>query len=146
MSVLALGLNHTTAPLDLRGRLAFTPEQMAPALHALRGRMRSVPEAALVSTCNRTELYASVSRFHGALDDATNALADLAGLPVVDLQARCAVYFDEGAVAHTFAVAAGLDSVVIGESQILGQVKNALTMCQNHGTVGTVLKDRKSVV
>ena len=88
----------------------------------------------MLSTCNRTELYASVSRFHGALDDATNALADLAGLPVGELQGRCAVYFDEGAVAHTFAVAAGLDSVVIGESQILGQVKNALTMCQNHGT------------
>ena len=68
-----------------------------------------------------------------------DALADLAGSGHHDLQSRCAVYFDEGAVAHTFAVAAGLDSVVIGESQILGQVKNALTAAQANGTVGTAL-------
>ena len=81
-----------------------------------------IDEAVVLSTCNRTELYASVSRFHGALDDAIKALADLGRLAVADLQAAGAVFFDEGAVAHTFAVAAGLDSVVVGESQILGQV------------------------
>jgi glutamyl-tRNA reductase len=93
----------------------------------------------VLSTCNRTELYTSVSRFHGALDDITQSLADVAGLAVSHLQEICAVYFDEGAVAHTFTVAAGLDSVVLGESQVLGQMRAALTLCQAHGSVGTVL-------
>ena len=138
MSILVVSVSHKSTSVAHLGQLALD----AGAATKLADQLVSsehIDEAVVLSTCNRTELYASVSRFHGALDDATNALADLAGLPVVDLQARCAVYFDEGAVAHTFAVAAGLDSVVIGESQILGQVKNALTMCQNHGTVGTVL-------
>ena len=93
----------------------------------------------MLSTCNRTEMYASVSRFHGGLDDVTAALAGLSGAGVAELRQMCAVYFDEGAVAHTFAVASGLDSMVVGENQILGQVKAALTACQTHGTVGTVL-------
>jgi len=138
MSILVVSVSHKSTSVAHVGQLVLD----AGAATKLADQLVSsehIDEAVVLSTCNRTELYASVSRFHGALDDATNALADLAGIPVVDLQARCAVYFDEGAVAHTFAVAAGLDSVVIGESQILGQVKNALTMCQNHGTVGTVL-------
>jgi len=98
-----------------------------------------IDEAVVLSTCNRTELYASVSRFHGALDDATQALADIAGLRPGELRSLCAVFFDEGAVAHTFSVASGLDSLVVGESQILGQVKAALTLSQAHETVGTVL-------
>ena len=96
-------------------------------------------EAVVLSTCNRTEMYVSVSRFHGGLDDVTSALADLSGVEVAELRQMCAVYFDEGAVAHAFAVAAGLESMVVGENQILGQVKAALTACQTHGTVGTVL-------
>jgi len=98
-----------------------------------------IDEAVILSTCNRTEIYTSVDRFHGAVDDITDALADFAGLTAPDLRQACSVYFDEGAVAHTFAVAAGLDSLVLGENQILGQVKSALTLCQTHGTVGTVL-------
>ena len=82
----------------------------------------------MLSTCNRTELYTSVARFHGALDDATQVLADVAGLRGSELRSLCAVFFDEGAVAHAFSVASGLDSLVIGESQILGQVKGALTL------------------
>jgi glutamyl-tRNA reductase len=98
-----------------------------------------VEEAVVVSTCNRTELYAVVSRFHGGLDDLTTTLSDFTGSHVADLQQMCSVYFDEGAVAHTFAVASGLDSMVVGESQILGQVKAALTHAQAQGTVGTLL-------
>jgi glutamyl-tRNA reductase len=92
-----------------------------------------------LSTCNRTEVFASVSRFHGALDDATGALADVAGLRPGELRSLCAVFFDEGAVAHTFSVASGLDSLVVGESQVLGQVKSALTLGQTHETVGAIL-------
>jgi len=138
MSILVVSVSHKSTSVAHLAQLALA----AGATTKLADQLLSsehIDEAVVLSTCNRTELYASVSRFHGALDDATNALADLAGLPVGELHGRCAVFFDEGAVAHTFAVAAGLDSVVIGESQILGQVKSALTMCQNHGTVGTVL-------
>jgi glutamyl-tRNA reductase len=98
-----------------------------------------VDEVAVLSTCNRTELYVAVSRFHGGLDDAASTLARFAGLSVAELQARCSVYFDEGAVAHTFSVVSGLDSMVVGENQILGQVKSALAQSQLHGTVGTDL-------
>jgi glutamyl-tRNA reductase len=138
MSILVVSVSHKSTSVAHLAQLALA----AGATTKLADQLLSsehIDEAVVLSTCNRTELYVSVSRFHGALDDATNALADLAGLPVGELHGRCAVFFDEGAVAHTFAVASGLDSVVIGESQILGQVKNALTMCQNHGTVGTVL-------
>lgn len=98
-----------------------------------------IDETVVLSTCNRTEVYAAVSRFHGSVEEVTASLADVAGLAPEDLRARCAVYFDEGAVAHTFTVAAGLDSMVAGESQILGQVKAALTTAQDAGTVGTAL-------
>ena len=138
MSVLVVSVSHKSTSVAHLADLAL---DAATALKLADELLTSdhIDEAVVLATCNRTEIYASVSRFHGALDDATAALADLGGLSVAELQDRCAVYFDEGAVAHTFAVAAGLDSVVIGESQVLGQVKSALTAAQSAGTVGTVL-------
>src|SRR5918997_2280848 len=138
MSVLVVSVSHKSTSVAHLADLAL---DAATALKLADQLLTSdhIDEAVVLATCNRTEIYASVSRFHGALDDATAALADLGGLSVADLQDRCAVYFDEGAVAHTFAVAAGLDSVVVGESQILGQVKGALTLAQDQGTVGTAL-------
>ena len=138
MSILVVSVSHRSTSVAHLADLALDPAGSTKLADQLVA-SEHIEEAVVLSTCNRTELYASVSRFHGALDDATSALADMAGLPIPELQARCAVFFDEGAVAHTFAVASGLDSLVVGESQILGQVKHALTMCQNHGTVGTVL-------
>jgi len=138
MSVLVVSVSHKSTSVAQLADLALD----APAAAKLADQLLNsehIDEAVVLATCNRTEVYASVSRFHGALDDATQALADLGGLSVAAVQSRCAVYFDEGAVAHTFTVAAGLDSVVIGESQILGQVKNALTAAQSAGTVGTGL-------
>ena len=138
MSILVVSVSHRSTSVAHLAELALDSAASAKLADQLVA-SEHIDEAVVLSTCNRTELYASVSRFHGALDDATNALADMAGLPMPELQSRCAVFFDEGAVAHTFAVASGLDSLVVGESQILGQVKHALTTCQNHGTVGTVL-------
>ena len=138
MSILAVSVSHKTTSVDVLARVAMdqaTATKLAQTL--LAG--DHVDEAVVLSTCNRTEMYASVSRFHGGLDDVTQALAALSGVEVAELRQMCAVYFDEGAVAHTFSVAAGLDSMVVGENQILGQVKAALTSCQTHGTVGTVL-------
>ena len=138
MSILAVSVSHKTTGMDVLSRVAMDPPTAAKLAQAMTA-SDHVDEAVVLSTCNRTEMYASVSRFHGGLDDVTGALADLSGVGVAELRQMCAVYFDEGAVAHTFAVASGLDSMVVGENQVLGQVKSALTAGQAHGTVGTVL-------
>jgi glutamyl-tRNA reductase len=138
MSILALSVSHKTAPVDVLARLALDTPTSTKLVDALLA-SEHIDEAVVLSTCNRTEIYAAVLRFHGALDDISTTLADFAGMTLEDLQDVCAVYFDEGAVAHTFSVASGLDSVVVGESQVLGQVKAALTHCQAVGSVGTVL-------
>src|SRR5919107_2489967 len=138
MSILVVSVSHRSTSVGMLSRLAMDAASTAKLAEQLVA-SDHIDEAVVLSTCNRTELYASVSRFHGGLDDAVAALADLAGLTVEELRTLCAVFFDEGAVAHTFAVAAGLDSVVVGESQILGQVRAALSLCQAQGTVGTVL-------
>ncbi len=142
MSVFALGLNHTTAPLDLRGRLAFSPEQMAPALHGLRDRLaRMVPEAALVSTCNRTELYVAAPADTGEtlVRPAVDWLAEQGGISGGQLLSHSYVMEDRAAARHAFRVAAGLDSMVLGEPQILGQMKQAVRLADEAGTLGTTL-------
>ena len=138
MSILVVGISHKTTSVDVLAKVAMDPATAAKLAEALV-LSEYVDEAVVLSTCNRTELYTSVTRFHGALNDVTEALADLTGLAVADLRQMCAVYFDEGAVAHTFGVVSGLDSMVVGENQILGQAKAALSQCQDHGTVGTAL-------
>ncbi|MFN8893271.1 MAG: glutamyl-tRNA reductase [Betaproteobacteria bacterium] len=143
MSVIALGLNHTTAPLDLRGRLAFAPEQTAPALQALRQQLqRAVPEAALVSTCNRTELYVASATPAGAEElvrPAVEWLATQGGIAPNQLQSHSYVMEDRAAARHAFRVASGLDSMVLGEPQILGQMKQAVRLADEAGTLGTTL-------
>ena len=120
MSLFVLGINHQTAPVSLRERVAFSADAVPAALDALRA-LPEVHEAALLSTCNRTELYA-------VADDDGQALADwLATHPdeVGDLHAYLYRHRDADAVRHLFRVATGLDSLVLGEPQILGQVKEA---------------------
>jgi glutamyl-tRNA reductase len=143
MSVFALGLNHTTAPLDLRGRLAFAPDQLSPVLKALRERLQgSAPEAALVSTCNRTELYVAADAAAAAQELARPAMDFLAGhAGVAPGQLQHHTYLREGreAARHAFRVASGLDSMVLGEPQILGQMKQAVREADAAGTLGTTL-------
>jgi len=142
VSVFALGLNHTTAPLDVRGKLAFSPEQMAPALHGLRERLaRVVPEAALVSTCNRTELYvaAPAEKAEALVRPAIDWLAEQGGISGQQLLSHSYVMEDRLAARHAFRVAAGLDSMVLGEPQILGQMKQAVRLADEAGTLGTTL-------
>jgi len=138
VSILVVSVSHKSTSVSDLAQLALDASASAKLAEQLIG-SEHIDEAVVLSTCNRTELYASVSRFHGALDDATQALAEIAGLRPGELRSLCAVFFDEGAVAHTFSVASGLDSLVVGESQILGQVKAALTLSQAHETVGAVL-------
>ncbi len=147
VNVITLGLNHTTAPLDLRGRLAFAPEQMGPALLGLRQRLAGVqyasPEAALVSTCNRTELYVatpgSQAQAHELLRPAMDWLAEAGGIHSSVLQSHSYVKEDRAAARHAFRVASGLDSMVLGEPQILGQMKQAVRLADEAGTLGTTL-------
>lgn len=138
MSILALSVSHRTTSVARLASLAMDGPTAAKLAQTLVSG-EHIDEAVVLSTCNRTELYTSVSRFHGGLDEAMQALADLAGEPVAELRTMCGVFFDEGAVAHAFSVASGLDSVVVGESQILGQVRAALALSQAEGTVGSVL-------
>jgi glutamyl-tRNA reductase len=142
VAVLALGLNHTTAPIDLRGRLAFGPDRLVPALHGLRERLqRAVPEAALVSTCNRTELYvaAPAHAVNELVRPAVDWLAEQGGVSGPHLQAHTYVMEDHAAARHAFRVASGLDSMVLGEPQILGQMKQAVRQADEAGTLGSTL-------
>src|SRR5215204_7541448 len=105
MSILALSVSHKTAPVEVLARFALDPPTSTKLVDALLA-SEHIDEAIVLSTCNRTEIYAAVSRFHGALDDVAATLADFACMSVADLHNLCAVYFDEGAVAHTFSVVA----------------------------------------
>jgi len=143
MSVVALGLNHTTAPLDLRGRFAFALDQIPLALHSLRGRVQPAgkPEAALLSTCNRTELYlaAGPGQHEALVRPAIEWLAAQGHVPPGELSQHTYVLEDRQAARHAFRVASGLDSMVLGEPQILGQMKQAVREADAAGTLGSTL-------
>src|SRR5512146_1706468 len=144
MSVLALGLNHSTAPVDLRGRFAFPIDQLAPALQGFRERVRrgtNPPEAALLSTCNRTELYcaAEPGRTRELMQPALEWLAGVGGVADQQLLSHAYVMEDAQVARHAFRVASGLDSMVLGEPQILGQMKQAVREANQAGTLGRTL-------
>jgi len=142
MSVLALGLNHTTAPVGLRERFAFAPEQLTPALRGLREALaRLAPEAALLSTCNRTELYVAADprNLQSMVRPAVDWLAGTGGVSGEQLLAHTYVLEQRDAARHAFRVASGLDSMVLGEPQILGQMKQAVREADAAGTLGTTL-------
>ncbi|MET0382355.1 MAG: glutamyl-tRNA reductase [Burkholderiaceae bacterium] len=149
MSVFALGLNHQTAPIDLRGRFAYSLEQLAPALTALAGKLAgaggpqagAAPEIALLSTCNRTELYvaAAPDHPHPLVRPAADWLAAQGGVSSAQLLDHSYVRENREAARHVFRVAAGLDSMVLGEPQILGQMKQAVREADLAGTLGTTL-------
>jgi glutamyl-tRNA reductase len=130
MTLWVLGLNHQTAPVDLRERLAFDPASLPAALNSVRGLPR-VSEAALLSTCNRTELY--------AIAEDGDALANWLATHADGLDGYLYRHADADAVRHLFRVATGLDSMVLGEPQILGQVKDAWAMAREHGALGSRL-------
>jgi glutamyl-tRNA reductase len=136
--VLVVGANFRSAPLELLERLAVDPEQRPKALARLLD-AEYLHEGVIVSTCNRVEVYTAVSRFHGGAGDARRFLADLHGAGVEEFADYLYEYYDERAVRHLFAVAAGIDSMVVGEAQILGQVREAFQAAQAEGTVGPVL-------
>ena len=140
MSVVVVGLSHRTAPVSLLERASVPSEELAKTLDELH-RTETISEVLLLSTCNRIEVYADVARFHSAVAEISAVLARQAGLPVGDLAEHLYVHFAEAAAEHMFSVASGLDSMVVGESQILGQLRAAYASGTEAGSVGSVLHD-----
>ncbi len=138
MSILSFGINHRRAPLSVLERAALDEASLA-AIIAAASASPDVREHVVVSTCNRTEIYAEVSAFHGAVADLTDALTSATGITTEDLKRHLDLNFGDAAVAHVFNVAAGLDSMAVGESQILGQLRDALARAQEGGHVGSHL-------
>ncbi len=149
MQILTLGINHHTAPIQVREQVAFAPEMIQPALHHLKDHLASVsetqlPEATILSTCNRTELYCAAndesSHEQSALKRTTiEWLAKSRGIDSEELLPHVYVLPQSLAVRHAFRVACGLDSTVAGETQILGQLKDAVRSADEAGSLGTYL-------
>ena len=148
MQLLAVGLNHTTAPVSLREKVAFPADQIGEAVASARAWFGQSPtsgfshEAAILSTCNRTELYAvstGPTGVDGAIDATAHFLADYHKLPYADLRPYLYTLPQDNAVRHAFRVASGLDSMVLGEPQILGQMKDAVRQADAAGGLGTYL-------
>ncbi len=137
MSVWALGLNHNTAPLDLRGRFAFSMDQMEPTLNGLRQSLARQLEATILSTCNRTEIYCAGDQLE--VDSTLEWLAHSGGVSPALLRPHVYTLEGDEAARHAFRVASGLDSMVLGEPQILGQMKDAVRAAEEAGAMGSTL-------
>ncbi|GAB3705868.1 glutamyl-tRNA reductase [Nocardiopsis oceani] len=140
MSVLAVGLSHRSSPVALLERVALNGETRASAVGEMVG-SDAVNEVMVVSTCNRTEIYADVDAYHGGVAAVTELLSWHTGVSLSELSEFLYVHFDDNAVRHLYSVTCGLDSMVVGEGQILGQVRDALKEGQETGSVGRVLND-----
>ncbi|MEV1292449.1 glutamyl-tRNA reductase [Pseudonocardia sp. NPDC049635] len=140
MSVLVVGLSHRSAPVEVLERLAVAPDDVPKLLEEMLDRTH-VEEAVLLSTCNRIEVCAVVDAFHGGLGDVTDVLGAYAGFPLGELSDHLFVHYAGSAVQHLFQLAAGLDSMVVGESQILGQLRGAYATADQSGSVGKVLHE-----
>ena len=135
MSVIVVGLNHRTVPLEVLERMTVSDARLPKALADLRGR-DNVDEAVVLSTCMRTEIYVVAERFHGAMADVRDFLADLSFTHPEEFSDHLYFFYEESAAAHLFQVASGLDSAVLGESEVLGQVRNAWERSASEGASG----------
>ncbi len=141
MSVLVVGVSHKTAPVSVLERLTLDAAGIDKLVQEV-SHAEHVLEATVLATCNRVEIYTEVDRFHGSVESVSRLLCDLAdrdgGTPE-DVVPHLYVHYDDGAVSHLFGVASGLDSMVVGEGQILGQAREALRVGQESGTIGPAL-------
>lgn len=138
MSLLVVGVSHRSAPLDIVERASVPRERRSGLLRGVQA-AAPVSEALLLSTCNRVEVYAEVNRFHAGVTEIGRLLAEHVGIELTELADHLYVHYDEPAVAHLFTVAAGLDSMVVGETQVLGQLRAAYGLAQSEATVGSRL-------
>ncbi|MCT2592058.1 glutamyl-tRNA reductase [Streptomyces sp. N2-109] len=140
MSLLVVGLSHRSAPVSVLERAALESGLRGKLLQDTVG-AESATEAAVLSTCNRIELYADVDKFHAGVADLSTLLAQHSGVSLDELTPYLYVHYEDRAVHHLFSVACGLDSMVVGEGQILGQIKDALAVAQEQHTAGRLLND-----
>ncbi|WP_432001331.1 glutamyl-tRNA reductase [Streptomyces sioyaensis] len=140
MSLLVVGLSHRSAPVSVLERAALAPESRGKLLQDAVS-AEPVTESAVLSTCNRIEAYADVDKFHGGVAELSNLLARHSGAGLEELTPYLYVHYEDRAVHHLFSVACGLDSMVVGEGQILGQIKDALAVAQELHTAGRLLND-----
>ena len=138
MSVVVIGLSHRSAPLALLEAAALDPVGAA-ALATVVCRGGNVSEALVLATCNRVEIYAVAETFHGAVTDISDALVAAAGVPLAVLREHLYVHYEDRAIAHLFSLACGMDSMAVGEGQILGQLRMALRAAQKREQVGGTL-------
>ena len=138
MSVLVVGISHNSAPVSLLERVALD-EDGVQKLTADAATCEHVTEATVIATCNRVEIYTEVDRFHGSVETLSRLLVDRAGESTEAMLPHLYVHYDDGAISHLFQVAAGMDSMAVGEGQILGQTREALRRGQELGTVGPAL-------
>jgi glutamyl-tRNA reductase len=135
VSVVVVGLNHHAAPLAILERMTVPAAGIEKALLSLHA-ANDIDEVVVLSTCNRTEVYAICETFHGAVDAIHRFFADLSGLEIDQFGEYLQTSFEHGPVKHLFGVASGLDSAVVGETEILGQVRRAWDMARDAGTCG----------
>ena len=140
MSVLVVGLSHKSAPVETLERAAVSGDTLGKLLRDI-AHLPDTAETFVISTCNRVEVYAEVGRFHGGVNGICELLARHSGIPAGELTASLYVHYEDRAVQHLLAVASGLDSMVVGEDQILGQVRAALKAASDYGTLGRSLRD-----
>ena len=138
MSVLVVGISHNSAPVHLLERVALDRDGVVK-LVGDAALCEHVAEAAVLATCNRVEVYCEVDRFHGSVEEISRLLVERAGRATEAMLPHLYVHYDDGAVAHLFQVAAGLDSMAVGEAQVLGQTREALRVAQELGTAGPAL-------
>jgi len=140
VNLLSVGASYRTADIGTLERLTIA-EEAVPGLLAKLVSQPYVGEAVVLSSCNRVEIYAAVSGFHGGLGDVCNVLSEASGIPATELAGHLYVHYDEAAVQHSFRVSAGLDSMVVGESQILGQLRDAYHAATEADTAGRLLHE-----
>jgi glutamyl-tRNA reductase len=140
MSVLVVGLSHRSAPVAVLERVAVGGDELGKLLRDVF-QAEHVAGAFVVSTCNRVEVYAEVAKFHAGVSAICELLARHSGVPTSELTQHLYVHYEDRAVHHLLSMACGLESMVVGESQILGQVRQALALARKHGTLGRVLDD-----
>jgi glutamyl-tRNA reductase len=140
MHIVAVGLNYKTTPVELRECFAMEEERLPEALKMMK-QSCSILEGVVVATCNRTEIYAVVDQHQVCTNDIQSFMADWFHVPVDKFKEHLYMHTDMNAVEHLFRVTTGLDSMVLGETQILGQVKDAFLTAQQHGATGTMFNE-----
>jgi glutamyl-tRNA reductase len=140
VSVLVVGLSHKSAPVSVLERAAVSGDTLGKLLHDV-ALLPDIAETFVISTCNRVEVYAEVGRFHGGVAGVCELLSRHSGIPAHELTSCLYVHYEDRAVQHLLAVSSGLESMVVGEDQILGQVRSALKLAGEGGTLGRSLRD-----